>query len=159
MSRFCAHSSRRAATPKFSVNDVMWNEDGGGRGGGEEIVPVAKMHAVMHFLLQMCLSHFLLKRQSGNVCVNSTNREAVHLNIYDLKKIELPKSFFLLTNNNNTNNNNNNKKHGAFIDNASHTNSASYRYWPQGVSKNLKRTRLIIRAELSKHIRSQAHDD
>lgn len=63
MSRFCAHSSRRAATLEFSVNDVMWNEDGGGRGGGEEIVPVAKMHAVMHFLLQMCLSHFLLKRK------------------------------------------------------------------------------------------------
>lgn len=52
-----------------------------------------------------------------------------------------------------------NKKNADFIDNASNTNSTSYRCWPQGVSKVLKGTWLIIRAELSKRIRSQAHED
>lgn len=59
-----------------------------------------------------------------------------------------------------TNNNNKKKKKQVdFIDNTSNTNTTSYRYWPQGVSKVLKKTRLIIRAELSKLLRSQAYED
>lgn len=64
------------------------------------------------------------------------------------------KYFFLLTKKQKKN-----KKNADFIDNASNTNSTSYRCWPQGVSKVLKRTWLIIRVELSKRIRSQAHED